>query len=77
MKKKYQNEFEVKTPKKYPLERALERLILELIAGIRKVFNFVTARPRDKFEMVIHLGEVLIWSFLTYDIVRGLLGGWR
>lgn len=60
--------------KQYPLEDALEKLVKEVAIVIKKIGWYIGRKPKDKMEMVVKSVELLIWSFLSYDLLRSIFG---
>ena len=63
--------------KRYPIEKALDKLLREVYELIKAVRGHLQTKPKDKMELIIKTVEIAIWLFLTYDIAKGFLGWGR
>ena len=63
------------TRNKYPIEKAFERLALELSLLVKQMRKYFARKPKDKFDMGLKTLEIIIWLFLSYDLLKGIFGG--
>ncbi len=63
----------LKTPKKYPIEIAAEKLLNEIRLSIRKITKFFFEIPKDKGEKMIFILETTIWLLFTIVIIWRIL----
>lgn len=58
---------------KYTLERVLEVFFWEWYLLIRTVKTYIGRKPKDNFEKMMKFIEIMVWLFLSYDILRSLI----
>lgn len=63
-----------RTPKKYPIELALEKLINEVRIGIKKMFHFFFVIPKRKDDKMIYVIETTAWILLGLALIMRLRG---
>lgn len=57
----------------YKIEKAAEKLLLELARFIKRLGEDLTTTPKKGIDKMFQLTKIAIWSFLTYDLLRGFI----
>jgi hypothetical protein len=66
----------LKNNEKYPIETALEKLIIEIRRAVKRFSIFFTTIPDRKGERMVWTFETLAWLFLTLTLILRFTG-WR